>query len=309
LRWRVTGVYKEESVPKFKLNPEKRIGIDQNAGFITAACVDGRRLLWVRKFKISQKGTTEEHEARIHAVSKKISALAEKEQAVIVLEDLRLADKHKEFSSKRVRRHIQRIPYRKFQEILGRVCSRTGATLRMVNPAYTSILGRYRLPGMQVHLAAAAMIAWRDMGCDQIEIFQIGETGLKIMGKDSPIVVEVEEGMPYIQSNVSDPRFLAAFYKFVRGVNASPSHDCTERETNGMSHIGDSTVCHHAHGSESRIKPIERMERFGRRTSHDQTCPAAGIGPKVTVKFKVIVRPKPAPKRSKLKSQTVILTA
>ena len=70
-RWRVTGVYKEPKAAKFTLSDGKRIGIDQNAGFITASCIDGDRLLWVRKFQISQKGTTEEHEARIHAVMHK----------------------------------------------------------------------------------------------------------------------------------------------------------------------------------------------------------------------------------------------
>lgn len=288
-RWRVTGVYKEPQVDKFTLSEGKRIGVDQNAGFITVSCVDGDRLLWVRKFKISQKGTTEEHEARIHAVMHKICALAKYEQAVIVIEDLRLVDKHKEFSSKKVRRHIQRIAYRRLQEILGRVSCREGATVHTVNPAYSSILGRYRLPGMQVHLAAAAMIAWRDLGRDQVQLFQIGENGLKIQGEDSPIVVVVEEGMPFVQRNKADPRFLAGLYRFVKGVSASIAYDCQERETDRQSNFGDATARIHAHESETQVLGL------GPRTSHDQICPAAGIGPKV----RVIIRLKLTPKRSK----------
>ena len=298
-RWRVTGVYKEPQAPKFTLSEGKRIGIDQNAGFITVSCVDGERLLWVRKFKVSQKGTTEQHEARIHEVMHKVCGLARIEQAVIVIEDLRLVDKHKEFSSKKVRRHIQRIAYRRLQKILSRVSCREGGTVRTVNPAYSSILGRYRLPGMQVHLAAAAMIAWRDLGRDEVKLFQIGSNGLKIQGEDSPIVVVVEEGMPYVRSNAADPRFLANFYRFIKGVNASPARDCTERGTDRQSNFGDATARIHAHESEAQVCRLEP------RTSHDQTCPAAGIGPKV----RVIVRPKLTPNRTKSKPKAVSFSA
>jgi IS605 OrfB family transposase len=298
-RWRVTGVFKEEKVAKFEVQNGKRIGIDQNAGFIAVALIDGKKLRWVKKFQISQKGSTESHESRIYDVMKKVCELAQKEKAVIVIEDLRLVDKHKQFASKKVRRHIQRIPYRKLQEILGRLCSRKGATLKQVNPAYTSILGRYRLPGMQVHLAAAAMIAWRDIGCDQIQIFQIGDNCLKFQGEDSPIVVEVLEGMPYIQRNVSDPRFLAALYKHVKGEIAKTHCDCKVSGANGKNRIGVSTVSNHTHESESQITG------FGRRTSHDQTCPAAGIGPKL----RVILKPQRTPITAKSEPKTVAFTA
>ena len=33
------------------------------------------------------------------------------------------------------------------------------------------------------------------------QIFQVGENCLKIQGPDGPIVVEVEEGMPYVRRN------------------------------------------------------------------------------------------------------------
>ncbi len=291
LKWRVTGVFDEGKVEKFDISEGKRIGIDQNAGFIAAACVDGRRLRWIRKFKISQKGTKEEHEARITEVMKHIAAKAKEESAIVVIEDLRLAEKHKEFSGARVRRHIQRIPYGKLQEILGRIACREGVTIKKVNPAYTSVLGRYRLPGMQVHLAAAAMIAWRDLGCDQVEIFQIGETALKIQGEDSPIVVEIGEGMPYLQSIVKDPRSARAFVKFLLHVNASNAHDRPECDADGTSLKSRSTAGSHTHEGEPRVRGS------GGRTSHEQTRPAAGAGPQLTV----LIRPKTTRSRVKRK--------
>ena len=298
-RWQVTGVFKEPKAPKFACLQDQRIGIDQNAGFITVACVQGTKIRWVRKIRISQKGTTEQHEERIHRAMHQVVDWAKEEQALIVIEDLNLADKHKEFLSKKLRRRIQRIPYRKLQEILGRICCREGANLRMVNPAYTSILGRFQLPGMQVHLAAAAMIAWRDLGCDQVTLFQVGQNGLKIMGEDSPILVEIQEGMPCVQRNAADPRFLTAFYKFVKGVNALISQDCQEREADGQSRIGGSKVRSHTHGGELGAP------RCRGRTVHDQTCPAAGTGTRLSV----IVRPQPTPRKAKSRNKTVALTA
>ena len=302
-RWRAIGVFKEPSVAKLPVLKGKRIGIDQNAGFITVSCVDGLKLRWVRKFKISQSGSREEHEARIYLVMEQVCELAKMEQAIVVIEDLRLVDKHKQFQSKKLRRKIQRIPYSLLQEILGRVSSRMGIKVRTVNPAYTSILGRYRLPGMQVHLAAAAMIAWRDLGLDELTqdtIFQVGEDCLKIQGEDSPIMVEVKEGMPHVLRNVSDPRFMAALYRHVMSVIALIHHDCKEGCTNGTRVNGDTTVSGNPHGREFRAA------RRGRRTIHDQTCPAAGTSSKVSI----IVRPKPSLPRTKKNSpKTSLISA
>jgi len=292
LRWRATGVFKEPLVAKAPVLKGKRIGIDQNAGFITVSCVDGPKLRWVRKFSISQKGSREEQEARLYLVMAQVGELAKLEQAIVVIEDLRLVDKHKQFRSKRLRRKIQRIPYGLLQEVLGRVSGRMGIKVRKVNPAYTSILGRYRLPGMQVHLAAAAMIAWRDLGLadlTQATIFQVGEACLKIQGEDSPIMVEVKEGMPHVQRNVSDPRFMAALYRHVMIVIALTSHACKEGCTDGTRETGDTTVRDNPHGREFHAV------RRGRSTIHDQTCPAAGTSSKVSI----IVRPKPSFPRTK----------
>ncbi len=300
--WRLTGVYKEACAPKVKSLRGKRLGVDQNAGFITVACVDGRKIKWVRKFHISQSGSTEEHEARIGAVMKALCEMAKLERADIIIEDLRLASKHKHFCTKKVRRHIQRIPYRKLQVILGRECSRQGVTMRQVNPAYTSILGRYRLPGMQVHLAAAAMIAWRDIGYDNMEIFQIGTNSLKVRGEDSPIVIEVVEGIQLVRSmcNKSDPRFFADLYKLVRSVSrkgavrtakATTAHDSQRHEESGrITLTGDSSLLTHLHEGETL------GESPGRRTCHDQKHPAAGASP---TKVRVIIRLKPTPRKNK----------
>lgn len=302
--WRLTGVYSEDRAPKVKTLKGRRLGVDQNAGFITVAYVDGRKLRWVRKFAISQSGTTEEHEERIGAVMRALCELAKLERAVIVIEDLRLASKHKQFSSKKVRRHIQRIPYRRLQVILGRECSRQGVTMRRVNPAYTSILGRYRLPGMQVHLAAAAMIAWRDLSYDDIKIFQIGTNSFKVMGEDSPIVVEVAEGMQHVRSkcNMPDPRFFADLYKLVRevarkgaegkpGAKSAAAHDCRRHEESGRNtQPGGSSLLAHPHGGETEGRGTRE------RTCHDQRCPAAGTGP---TKVRVIIRLKPTPGKTK----------
>jgi len=287
-RWRVSGVYKEQKVAKFAYHSDKRLGIDQNAGFITVALIKGLKLVWVRKYQISQNGTKEQHEARITEVMKELCEIARLEGCCIVIEDLSLAAKVKSGASKRSRRHIARIPYRRLQDILGRTCCRTGATLRVVNPANTSIDARYRLPGMNVHLGAAAMIAWRDIGQDQIEIFQVGKNCLKIQGEDSPLLVEVREGMPLLQRKLSDPRQRRNFYRFLRESISPNARKDKEQGASKERMVGRPIAGGLTHGRGGTAA----MPR--RRTVHEQMRPAAGAGP-----LAIVVRLKPTSKLRK----------
>ena len=289
-RWRVTGVYQEEKLCKFKYLASKRLGIDQNAGFITVALINGRKLCWVKKFKISQKGSTEQHEARITEVMKKLCAVAQIEKACIVIEDLSLAHKVKDLKGRCTRRHVSRIPYRKLQTLLGRECARTGTTLRVVNPANTSNDARYRLPGMNVHLGACAMIAWRDIGEERIRIFQIGKTCLKIQGQDSPLVVEIKEEtesasvsrIPQLLRKLADPRQRQSFYKFIRGQISLHDHQVSEMGNNRVELMGRSSVVAPAPASEVEWATTQR------KTKQVSMRPAAGVSPRtllIRVKF------------------------
>lgn len=274
-RWRITGVFKEPLAKKIKAIPNKRVGIDQNAGFITVALVYGRKLLWVRKYRIPQKGSHEEHEERIGEVMKELCAIATRERAIIVVEDLHLAHRVKYMKGRCTRRHVSRIPYRLLQSILGRQCCRTGITLHVVNPANTSVDARYRLPGMNVHLGAAAMVAWRDIGEDDIEIFQVGRDRLRIQGEDSPLLVEVQEGMPLLLKKLADPRQRNRFYRFIDAKNSLDAREERVQATGGESVDGSPTASGQPHGGEARVgSPMSRAVHAAMR-------PAAGAGPLV----------------------------
>ena len=287
-KWKCTGIYKEDACKRFAVG-NARLGIDQNAGFITVALIIGNCVLWVKKYRISQKGSTEQHEQRIQEVMQEICMHAVKEKAIIVLEDLSLAHVTKGYLNTRARQKINRIPYRKTQEILERVALREGATIHIVNPAYTSILGRFRLPGMSVHLAAACLIAWRDLGINQetaIQFLYAGSTCIKVQvqgeGEESPIVVDIKEGIRHVQSNSADPRFLMAFYKFIESVykalNTTQCKDDSAKQHNLEHEAPKQRLSGWKKGME-----IAQSHDAGCKVVHEKMSTAAGSIPKISV--------------------------
>jgi hypothetical protein len=138
---------------------------------------------------------------------------------------------------------------------------------------------------MNVHLGAAAMIAWRDIGQDQIEIFQVGKTCLKIQGEDNPLLVEVREGMPLLQSKLSDPRQRRSFYRFLRESNSLDAQKYSEHGAGKERMVGRPIAGDLTHGRGGGVK----MPRC--RTVHAQMRPAAGAGP-----LAIVARLKPTSK-------------
>ena len=293
--WKLTGVFKEKAVPKLPFRKDRRIGIDQNAGFITVALIHGSKVCWVRKYRIAQSGGSRSHEERIAEVLKEICEVAALEQALIIIEDLNFAHKVQELKGKCTKRHVARIPYRKFEDILKRICLRRGTSYKRVNPAFSSVEARYWLPGMNVHLGAAAVLAWRALGIEQ-EISQVGKNCLKIQGQGRPLLVEVIAGMPELQSKLRDPRQKQAVYRQLCHAMA----DQLEKES----------VVVQAGMSRPKVAEPEARQVPGRlmhnrpthadetgasppRITHASMCPAAGANPSTPLKQTLKVSLKP----------------
>ena len=82
----------------------------------------------------------------------------------IAIEDLDFERKKQELSSRGMNRMLSSFAYGKFRDIMTSRCARLGVALISINPAYTSIIGKYKFAegyGLSTHEAAALAIARR----------------------------------------------------------------------------------------------------------------------------------------------------
>jgi IS605 OrfB family transposase len=156
------GTFKMEKGAVLPFHKNRRIGIDQNAGFITVALVEGDRVIWVVKRRLKQRGCAQARLEKLYALCKELIAMSVRHEAPLVLEDLKLAGKARR-GSHETNYKISNIPYGKFQETIRRLAYAGGVTVFVVNPFHTSTLARVSFPGMDVHLGAAVQVAWRQL--------------------------------------------------------------------------------------------------------------------------------------------------
>ena len=148
---------------------------------------------------------------------------------------------------------------------------------------------------MNVHLGAAAVLAWRALGIEQ-EISQVGKNCLKIQGQGRPLLVEVIAGMPELQSKLRDPRQKQAVYRQLCHAMA----DQLEKESvvvqagRSRPQVARSAV-RQVPGRLMHNRPTHADETGASppRTTHVPMCPAAGANPSTPLKQTLKVSLKP----------------
>ncbi|WP_312889186.1 IS200/IS605 family accessory protein TnpB-related protein [Desertibacillus haloalkaliphilus] len=94
--------------------------------------------------------------------------LNDKKIGAIVMEDIKLKQQHE--SNKRFNRQTHTFTKTKLTNAIVRNALRTGVHFKKVNPAYTSVIGRFKYSqkyGISVHEAASFVIARRGLGYDE----------------------------------------------------------------------------------------------------------------------------------------------
>jgi len=148
------------------------LGIDLNAGHISAALVDrDGNPVEVFNFPCVTYGkTSDQAQDAVRKVAAEIAARAERLGVPVVSELLDFSEKKKtlkDAKDARYARMLSSFAYSAFGKALASACARQGVALRRVNPAYTSIIGRVKFArryGLSVHEAASVTIARRAMG-------------------------------------------------------------------------------------------------------------------------------------------------
>ena len=148
------------------------LGVDFNADHLAVAEVNRHGNLirsWTVELDLEGKATLQREEVLSLAL-KQIVGYAHDKKLAIVIEKLDFSAKKDDLrrKSKTYRRMLSGLFYAKYTELLRAKCARAGVELIIVNPAYTSVMGRVRYAkplGLGVHHAAAFVIGRRAMGC------------------------------------------------------------------------------------------------------------------------------------------------
>lgn len=147
------------------------IGVDTNPDRIAVAdvTVDGN-LVGVETFIESRIlfGSTHKRDYDIGCLVKKVIQYAQERDKGIVFEDLKF-DKDKT-GSKKWKRKQSNFVWKKFLTLLERKCVENGIQYEKVNPAFTSIIGKYKYRWMyktSIHESAAFVIGRRGLGYNE----------------------------------------------------------------------------------------------------------------------------------------------
>lgn len=147
------------------------LGIDLNTDHVAATLVDasGNPTMTRRIPLVTYGKSANQRQDAIRKAAAEITKLADELGVPVVAERLDFARKKGELSSidgKRRARLLSSFAYSSFAEALSRSCVRRSIRLILVNPAYTSVIGRVKFApryGLSGHAAAALTIARRAM--------------------------------------------------------------------------------------------------------------------------------------------------
>ncbi|MEO5969842.1 MAG: IS200/IS605 family accessory protein TnpB-related protein [Bdellovibrionia bacterium] len=142
------------------------LGIDLNPACLamTRISSDGN---WIQSWQVPvtiQGRTQEQIEATLGEEISKIVEYSKSNQLPIVIEDLDFSQKKFEMNSRGTNRMLSHFAYSKFATMIHSRCYKDGIELFKVNPAYTSVIGKYKFSlgyGLSSHCAAAMAIARR----------------------------------------------------------------------------------------------------------------------------------------------------
>jgi IS605 OrfB family transposase len=142
------------------------LGIDLNPSCLamTQITADGN---YAKSWQVGvaiQGRTHEQISATLGQEIAKIVEHAKANQLPIVIESLDFSKKKSEMNSRGTNRMLSHFAYSKFESMISSSCLRNGVELKRVNPAYTSIIGKFKFSlgyGLSSHCAAAFAIARR----------------------------------------------------------------------------------------------------------------------------------------------------
>jgi IS605 OrfB family transposase len=147
------------------------LGVDFNADHVAATLVDrfGNPIRSWTIPMVTYGLSTEQATDLTRKVAKQVVLLAKQHNVPISAEDLDFARKKAQLSADsgpRYARMLSSLAYSVFQRALASACARNSIHLKLVNPAFTSLIGRTMFAhryGLSVHAAAALSIARRAM--------------------------------------------------------------------------------------------------------------------------------------------------
>jgi IS605 OrfB family transposase len=150
------------------------IGVDFNEDHIAATIVDKfGNFICCRRFELNLYGVSSLHaKDMIRCVARDISLWAKSLGLPLVGEALDFKKKKLSmagFSAKRARK-LSSLHYSAWGQALRSRCHKDGVALKLVNPAYSSLIGRVKFAssvGLSVHNAAAMVIARRGMNLSE----------------------------------------------------------------------------------------------------------------------------------------------
>lgn len=173
--WRLLVSFKREAAPVVtKQAVLGCVGVDFNADHLAVAQTDLHGNIieaWRKDLDFADKSSGQ-RQALLQDALQEIVLYAKACQKPLVMEDLDFQAKKQQMGrmSKAKRRMLSGLSYAQYPQFTAAKCFRLGVQLLVVNPAYTSVIGRikYAVPyGRSVHLAAAGVIARRGQGLSE----------------------------------------------------------------------------------------------------------------------------------------------
>ena len=147
------------------------IGVDTNPDRIAVADVTADGNLIATETLINNRilfGSSDKRDYDIGCLVKKVIGYAQERSKGIIFEDLKF-DKDKS-GSKKWKRKQSNFVWKKFITLLERKCIENGIQYKKVNPAFTSIIGKYKYRWMyktSIHESAAFVIGRRGLGYNE----------------------------------------------------------------------------------------------------------------------------------------------
>ena len=141
------------------------IGVDVNYGLFATAEVDSNlNYIGFKNYEFDPEDlSSDQTKDFLGNTIKDIVQRAKDNDKSIAIEDLDLTNK-KSGNFKQTNRKVSMIEYAMFKQMMISRCLKEGIYLKVVNPAFTSIIGRYKYAkryGLSIHNAAALVIARR----------------------------------------------------------------------------------------------------------------------------------------------------
>ncbi len=166
--WRVFATVAVRSGDRLSTDGVGVIGVDLNADHVAVCELDwfGNPLSARAIPCVTSRRSSDQRAAAVGEAVKQVMAYARERRKPIVVERLDFEEKKAELERRGTRyaRMLSGFAYAQFHAILLARAADAGIELRLVNPAYTSVIGHYKFArryGLSVHQAAACAIGRR----------------------------------------------------------------------------------------------------------------------------------------------------